>query len=142
MPSLTRLVYSSESRLVEENRDTELNRILSTARHLNQDNDVTGFLLATPGAFAQVLEGRTASVVETYGRIMLDPRHAKLNLLLDAEIAERSFTRWAMGFADSDGTKAFIFGLYGVTPDNDLHQQPLDTVLDLAAEFSTNQIGE
>lgn len=142
MQSLTRLVYSSESRLVEENRTAELKRMLSTARRLNEDNGITGFLLATTGAFAQVLEGRKETVEETYGRIMLDPRHDNLNLLLDTPIGARIFDKWAMGFADADGTKAFIFGLYGVTPDNDLHRQPLDTVMDLASQFSADHIGK
>lgn len=134
--SLIRLVYASESRLAEGKRRAELDRILASAQRLNAQNHVTGFLLATEDAFAQVLEGERANVAETYGRIMVDPRHAALRLLVEEPIAARSFESWAMGLAERDETTNFIFGLYGVTPENDLTQQPLETLLDLAGELS------
>lgn len=133
---LIRLVYTSESRLVEANRREELVRILESAHRLNAGNGVTGFLLATTTAFAQILEGEHVHVAETYGRIEADPRHRALRLLLQEPLAERSFTGWAMGMAERDQTTNFIFGLYGVTPESDLPEQPADALLDLAGELS------
>lgn len=134
--SLIRLVYASESQLAGIDRRSQMDRLLASARRLNEQNGISGFLLATDTAFAQVLEGSEASVAETYGRIVMDPRHAQLRLLAREPIAGRAFAGWSMGIAEQDETTSFIFGLYGVTPEQDLHRQPLDVVLDLAGELS------
>lgn len=134
--SLVRLVYASRSRLVEADRRVELARILETARRLNAERHVTGFLMATPGGFAQVLEGEAGSIAETYGRIMVDPRHGELRLLTQEPLGQRQFAGWAMAFAEHNETTAFIFGLYGVSPEAELFEQPLDVLLDLAGELA------
>jgi hypothetical protein len=134
--SLIRLVYASKSRLVEANRREEIDRILATARSRNRDNEVTGFLLATPGAFAQVLEGSAHHVAETYGRIVVDPRHGDMRVLAEHPIPSRDFTGWSMGLAEHDETTQFIFGLYGVTPEADLSSKAVDALLDLAGELA------
>lgn len=134
--SFMRLVYASESRLVEANRRPELARIIATAQRLNADNHITGFLLVTPRAFAQVLEGEAANVAETYGRIVVDPRHANLRLLAQEPIERRGFAAWSMGLSEQDETTDFIFSLYGVTPEAELFDQPVETLLDLAGELA------
>ncbi|MGO4670536.1 BLUF domain-containing protein [Bosea sp. 2YAB26] len=134
--SLIRLVYASRSRLVEANRSEEVGRMIASAQRLNVQNEVTGFLLVTPGAFAQVLEGEAHNVAETYGRIVVDPRHTGIRLLAEEQIAARSFQNWSMGLAEHDETTHFIFGLYGVTPEADLQVQPADVLLDLAGELA------
>lgn len=138
--SLIRLVYASESRLVDANRRAELDRVLTSARRFNDQNGITGFLLATDKAFAQVLEGPRDKVAETYGRIVVDPRHAALRLLSEEPITTRSFAGWAMGIAERDETTSFIFGLYGVTPESDLHAQPLENLVDLAGELAARPV--
>ena len=134
--SLIRLVYASKSRLVDADRRAELDSILASARRFNDQNGITGFLLATEKAFAQVLEGPRDKVADTYGRIVVDPRHTALRLLVEEPIAERSFRDWAMGIAERDETTNFIFGLFGVTPEQDLQAQPLDVLVDLALELA------
>ena len=134
--SLVRLVYASRSRLVEADRRVELARILETARRLNAERHVTGFLMATPGGFAQILEGEAGAIAETYGRIMVDPRHDELRLLAQDVVEQRQFAGWAMAFAERDETTEFIFGLYGVSPDTEIFEQPLDVLLDLAGELA------
>lgn len=135
--SLVRLVYASRSRLVEADRQVELARILETARRLNAERHVTGFLMATPGGFAQILEGEAGSIAETYGRIMVDPRHDALRLLAQDAVANRQFAGWAMAYAERDETTEFIFGLYGVSPEVEIFEQPLDVLLDLAGELAS-----
>jgi hypothetical protein len=136
--TLTQLVYASRSRLVEAERSVEIPRILASARRLNELNGITGFLLVTPGGFAQILEGEGDSVVETYGRIMADPRHGDLRLLQQAEVMERRFAGWTMGMAERDPTTEFIFGLYGISADADIFDQPLDTIVDLAGQLAAH----
>ncbi|AMJ60316.1 BLUF domain-containing protein [Bosea sp. PAMC 26642] len=138
--SLIRLVYVSESRLVEANRSEEVGRIIASAQRKNLANGVTGFLMVTPGAFAQVIEGEPHQVAETYGRIVADKRHMNLHLLDEKSVPSRDFPGWSMGLAERDETTAFIFGLYGVTPDADLPTQPVDALLDLAGELSRRQV--
>lgn len=135
--SLVRLVYASRSRLVEADRRGELARILETARRRNAERHVTGFLMATPGGFAQILEGEAGSIAETYGRIMIDPRHDELRLLGQELVEQRQFAGWAMAFAERDETTEFIFGLYGVSPEAEIFEQPLDVLLDLAGELAS-----
>lgn len=137
--SLVRLVYVSRSRLVEADRRVELARILETAQRLNAERHVTGFLMATPGGFAQVLEGEADPIAETYGRIMVDPRHGDLRLLARDAIEQRQFAGWAMAFAERNETTAFIFGLYGVSPETEIFEQPLDVLLDLAGELANTR---
>lgn len=134
--SLVRLVYASRSRLVEVGRRGELARILETARWRNAERHVTGFLMATPGGFAQILEGDAGAIAETYGRIMVDPRHGDLRLLAQDAVAHRRFAGWAMALAERDETTEFIFGLYGVSPEAEIFEQPLDVLLDLAGELA------
>jgi len=134
--SLIRLVYASHSLLDDSSRRPELDRILVGARRFNQENGVTGFLLATQTAFAQVLEGEDPDVRKTYDRIMADPRHDDLRILSATPAAERLFAGWAMGVAEQDETTQFIFGLYGVTPERDLPAQPVDALVDLAGELA------
>ena len=134
--SLIRIVYASESRIDEADRKAEIDQLVASARDLNQQNHVTGFLLATPAAFAQVLEGERRVVAETYGRIVVDRRHAAIHLMVEEPIGERSFKHWAMGLAEFDETTNFIFGLYGITPETDLPQQSADVLVDLAGELS------
>lgn len=134
--SLTRLVYASRRTLGEADRTHEIERIIASARRLNAANGVTGFLMVTPTGFAQVLEGEQDNIAETYGRIVVDPRHADIQLLLEEPITERRFAHWSMGLAEQDETTMFIFGLYGVVPEADLAEQPADTLLDLAAELA------
>ncbi len=137
--SLIRLVYASRSCLVEGRRSDELSRIIATAMRMNAKNAITGFLLATPSAFAQVLEGSRIDVAETYGRIVTDPRHTGVTLRSEQPVSHRDFADWSMGLAERDETTAFIFGLYGVTPEQDLPEQPLDALIGLAGELSRQQ---
>lgn len=134
--SLTRLVYASRSKLAPPERAQEIERIIASARRLNAENGVTGFLMVTPAGFAQVLEGEQDNIAETYGRIVVDPRHADVRVLLEEPIVERAFQHWSMGVAEQDETTMFIFGLYGVAPETDLTEQPADALLDLATELA------
>ena len=49
------------------------------------------------GIFLQALEGGRTAVSELYARIVSDPRHKDVVLLLYEEISERRFGGWTMG---------------------------------------------
>jgi hypothetical protein len=55
-------------------------------------------LLYLDGCFMQVIEGEAQPVIDTLARIMTDPRHRDIVVLNEADIEQREFSRWSMGF--------------------------------------------
>jgi hypothetical protein len=91
-----RLIYTSHS-LIDAGRERpELGEIFTTARRHNRELGITGALLATEDAFAQVLEGEETAVRELYERISRDGRHEQLSLRESGPVDGRVFGRWAM----------------------------------------------
>lgn len=78
--------------------DWELRRILESAMRHNEEDQITGMLLYSKGSFMQVLEGEKSAVDAALVKIASDPRHHKLQVIARAEITQRSFATWAMGF--------------------------------------------
>jgi Sensors of blue-light using FAD len=97
---LVRLMYASRAAAGVDQE--ELHAILRRSRAANAREGVTGALcLCTTGRlFIQVLEGGREAVSRLYNRIVADPRHVEVTLLLYEEIAERRFAGWAMGRVD------------------------------------------
>jgi hypothetical protein len=95
---LIQLTYASAATPAFESSD--LNRIVSDSRQNNFAAQVTGILLYDSGSFLQVLEGEEARVWHLFGRIERDPRHERLIVLRRAQLAEREFGAWSMGFVD------------------------------------------
>ena len=73
-----------------------LDDILTTARALNSQHDVTGALICRADMFLQMLEGPRAKVTETFGRILADDRHVDVTLLYLGDTPERIFPDWSM----------------------------------------------
>jgi len=69
----------------------------------NQRLGVTGALVITEDAFAQVLEGEEATVRGLYESISQDPRHDSVALLGEETVDGRTFGRWAMARVSEDG---------------------------------------
>jgi len=99
MSDLCTLVYvSTATRLMS---DEELQAMLKKAMAHNHVNGLTGVLLYDEGNFMQCLEGPRSAVMETYGRIKVNPAHRGLTELLLEPIAARSFEGWDMDFLHS-----------------------------------------
>jgi hypothetical protein len=97
--SLVRLVYISASLLADDPSERrQVADILLTSRRSNEESGVTGALLATDRNFSQVLEGEREAVEATYGRIVRDPRHKDIVLILYESIEVRRFPDWAMAY--------------------------------------------
>jgi FAD-dependent sensor of blue light len=97
--SLVRLAYISTSLLADDPKERrQVADILLTSRRHNAGSEVTGALLATARNFAQVLEGERQAVEATYGRIVRDPRHKDIVLILYESIEVRRFPDWAMAY--------------------------------------------
>src|SRR5450830_1737122 len=92
---LSHLIYTSTML----NREPEvLEKILETARHINNLRSITGMLLYANGTILQVLEGDDEDVNKTFQSIELDPRHRDIFVVSKVEIPERQFSSWDMGF--------------------------------------------
>lgn len=93
---LIRAIYASHKRDSLTVEDIE--SILADSRSNNSRAEITGVLCFSHEYFLQCLEGDRAAVNELYNRITRDDRHLEPFMLDYAEIDERSFARWAMGF--------------------------------------------
>lgn len=98
--SVHMIVYRSVPVITGSIRDyiAEVDKMLATARRRNPEADVTGALLFNEDWFVQLLEGDEASVMATYNRIALDPRHEEVELLVTRTMPARLFPDWSMGF--------------------------------------------
>lgn len=95
---LVRLLYASR---VAATSDAEvLAAIVRQSKRHNAEHGITGVLCCSGGLFMQVLEGGRAAVNRLYSRIVTDPRHGDVELLLYEEIGERRFAGWSMGEVD------------------------------------------
>ena len=79
--------------------------LMTEARRINTERDITGLLLHREKSFYQVLEGTEAEVRRTFASIAIDERHTAVDVLFDGEIEEREFADWRMGFLNLDGVE-------------------------------------
>ncbi len=100
--AMLQLIYASAA-TVDFSSD-DLQQLLRVARENNESLGISGMLLFHEGSFLQVLEGEEKDVVALYDKIAKDDRHTNARVLLKAEIDERSFGDWKMGFYDASGT--------------------------------------
>jgi len=94
------LVYTStQTRPIT---DSELAQILAVGREKNTRLGVTGMLAHKGDNCIGILEGEDAVVHERFAQVRADPRHTNVRVLLDEDVAERSFPDWSMAFQSLD----------------------------------------
>ncbi|ADZ71238.1 BLUF domain-containing protein [Polymorphum gilvum] len=86
--------------------DSEVTRIIDSARVNNARVGLTGCLIFTGRHFLQILEGAADDVEQVFGAIAHDPRHRRVTVLSLGSIETRQFPETWMGFADSSGLAA------------------------------------
>lgn len=64
----------------------------------------------------QLLEGGRSAVNATYAKILRDPRHHDVELLLYDEIAERKFASWTMARANLEKVNLAVLLKYSERP--------------------------
>ncbi|UXH80333.1 BLUF domain-containing protein [Roseateles amylovorans] len=104
---LVRLIYASTAKETVDIQ--EFKRILLQAQGNNQRRDLTGMLVFNSKVFLQALEGDRDKINDLYGRLMRDPRHHSLAILKFAEIEERHWANWSMGFAAPNADNRALF---------------------------------
>lgn len=106
--SVHQIVYCSRNRISGTSTDVEIEigSILSVARAKNKKAGISGALLFSGDAFAQVLEGPLDAVEEIFERIQCDERHSDVVMLRNAESEARIFSDWSMAYVHPDAVHA------------------------------------
>lgn len=101
---LQSLVYMSSA--AEPFDEDDLEAVLVHARERNTADGLSGMLVHRAGRFMQLLEGPYDAVIATYARIVADPRHEEVRLLVEESIHTRRFPQWSMAYdRESDGVE-------------------------------------
>jgi hypothetical protein len=97
---LYRLVYVSKNRIpgTEAEVVAAVESILTASQRTNAALNITGALIFNSGMFAQVLEGARPDIETLIERIMRDPRHGDVEVLVFDKAEGRAFPDWSMGF--------------------------------------------
>lgn len=93
-PRLRVVVY--RSRAVDRWDAARLAALAQQASRFNARTGITGILLFDGQYFVQLLEGPVDAVDRLVGRIVDDPRHAEVLVLVDEIARRRGLARWAM----------------------------------------------
>jgi predicted metal-dependent HD superfamily phosphohydrolase len=91
--SLTQLIYASTPFGFDMQT---LKGILTTARHNNARDDITGALICRGDLYLQMLEGPRAAVTRRFHKIMADDRHTNVSLISYRDAQARMFGDWHM----------------------------------------------
>lgn len=81
--------------------ESEVQRLLVTARHRNLELGITGSLLFMDGCFAQILEGQEDDLDTLYADICRDTRHSEVALLSRHPLDKRAFPGFAMHYSNA-----------------------------------------
>lgn len=112
MSDLSSIAYISRS-LLGGNRADELAALVRKASARNASSGLTGALICSPRYFAQVIEGPSEALEETFERIQIDTRHSDVEVLYLTPIADRQFANWGMasaGILDEDNLIEEVLG--------------------------------
>jgi len=92
------LQVSYVSRSSEPMSPEQLLALLLQCRQNNVAKAVTGMLLYENGTFLQVIEGEDNVIDDLVAQILVDPRHAQVQMLSRKPISSRQYADWSMGF--------------------------------------------
>ncbi|MET3497568.1 BLUF domain-containing protein [Variovorax boronicumulans] len=92
------------SLLGQELPATTVGAIVTRARVRNAVQGITGLLVFDGMRFCQHLEGPREAVQTLMRRIESDPRHVEVRVLYEGPLAERRYSGFGMGLAESEGT--------------------------------------
>jgi hypothetical protein len=92
---LMRLLYVSIAAPALDAGD--LDAIAARSAERNRTAGLTGLLLHEGDRFFAVLEGPRRRLFARMERIITDPRHAGVQILVEASAAERRFANWRFG---------------------------------------------
>ncbi|MEQ8232353.1 MAG: BLUF domain-containing protein [Gammaproteobacteria bacterium] len=130
---LVRLLYAS--RPAAPLNTTLIDGILAQSQKSNPSRGITGILVYNDRLFMQVLEGGRDEVCELFNAIVRDERHEHVRLLSYAEIVERRFGGWTMGYVNAARVNPSLLLKYGEKPVLDPFSWPAHASLALLDEL-------
>ena len=102
MQKLIQLVYISRSTFepvtLSGGIQPNVARILLKSRVNNEKNGLVGVLYFGDNNFFQCLEGEQTAVEALYTKLLLDPRHKDLKIIIKKSIDALSFKNWSMKY--------------------------------------------
>ncbi len=125
-----RLLYVS--RAVGPQTTTVTASILAKAQARNAAEGIGGVLCQGRGLYLQVLEGDRGAVNRLYARILVDPRHKDVDMLVFEEIAQRRFAGWSMALVDLSDDDPMVQLNH---PEFDPYHAPGATVMTMLGEL-------
>lgn len=135
---LCQLVYFSENQINPQRGSllSQLSGIQQASTRHNAAAGLTGALVFDDLWFVQVLEGPRQNVLQTFERLKDDERHARLTLVLLADIEMRSFGNWRMGLITRNTATLQAFAPYlrdgRLQPHTMLGRQLLNFIIDVS----------
>ncbi len=99
MDKLIQLAYISRSTEPYETTahiPTNVAKILLQSRTNNKKNNIVGVLYFSDNCFFQCIEGEQSAIEALYKKLLKDPRHKELKIILKQSIASISFSKWSM----------------------------------------------
>lgn len=93
------LLFISDSLLQADERERELQDIVTTTMRNNGWLQLTGALIYSQTRFTQLIEGPAGSVDLMMARIMADPRHANIRIVARDRRRERRLPGWKLAYS-------------------------------------------
>jgi hypothetical protein len=93
------LLYISRSNLPEASGLADVKGIVQLAQSRNQSLGITGAIVYSGPHFAQILEGRIASLASLMQSIKSDVRHRDVTIIKHAPLEKRKFAAWHMAYS-------------------------------------------
>ncbi len=73
-------------------------RILLKSRTNNAKNNIVGVLYFSNNCFFQCIEGEQSAIEALYEKLLQDPRHKDLKVIIKQSIDSISFSKWTMKY--------------------------------------------
>jgi hypothetical protein len=127
---LRSLLYTSRKTIPTDCESIEIANILAVASAHNLANGITGGLVNTRNAFAQLLEGPANAVDDLMSRISIDRRHENVRTLRLATITHRQLPGWSMAYS---GAWTYVAKRVEPLVGGDMESDPkkIDTLIEL-----------
>jgi hypothetical protein len=108
-------------------------QVLEVSRRRNEDEGITGLLIAGGNRYLQVLEGESVAVGAVMDRIERDERHSSMHILVDRALRKRYFANWTMAFFEEP--KLGTYASFQTLADA-MHATVDDRLKDRVAQFA------
>ena len=92
------LLFVSRVTIDHARREQEIAAIAASARVNNAKEGITGGLVRSSNAFAQLIEGSNAAIDDMMRRIERDPRHCDIRVLRVSPRTSRRLSSWSMAY--------------------------------------------